>query len=174
MDGARGELFCQRKYRQKFWKVKLPSAHCSWLQPYIAADCNLILNNLKGSSDPSHFIFEIGRSRIRFFPTLISKIKWLRSELSLVQNFRQNSTQIGSKRPLVPKSPIFGPCYLVQIMVRTHIFLKTRPNGPSETLSSMQLQVMLLRLVVQAQLFFETWKLFCRSFFENIFEEFLK
>ena len=45
--------------------------------------------NFKGSSDPSHFIFEIkvGKSRIRhrtrFLPTLISNIKWLGPELPL-------------------------------------------------------------------------------------------
>jgi len=41
---------------------------------------------LKDSPDPSYFIFEInvGQTRIRPFPTLISKIKWLESELPLI------------------------------------------------------------------------------------------
>ena len=174
MDGARGELFCQRKYRQKFWKTKLPSAHCSWLQPYFAADCNLILNNFKGSSDPSHFIFEIniGRSRIvlcriRWFPTWTLKIKWLGSELFFKTEF------LPEKRP-----DSLGPNfwsnswsdYLVQMMIRTHIFRKTRPNGPSETLSSMQLQVMLFKLSYFSKLESSSVVVF----FENIFEEFLK
>ena len=58
---------------------------------------------IKGSSDPSHFIFEInvGKSRIRhtttlklnnecrirLVPTLISKIKWLVPELPLMCQF---------------------------------------------------------------------------------------
>ena len=45
-----------------------------------------LLCNIRGTSDPNHFIFEInvGKRRIRLFPTLISKIKWLESELSLI------------------------------------------------------------------------------------------
>ena len=172
MDGARGELFCQRKYRQKFWKTKLPSVHCSWLQPYFAADCNLILTNFKGSSDPSHFIFEIniGRSRIvlcriRWFPTWTLKIKWVGSELFFKTEF------LPEKRP-----DSLGPNfwsnswsdYLVQMMIRTHIFRKTRPNGPSETLSSMQLQVMLFKLSYFSKLESSSvevfWKYFWRIF----------
>ena len=71
-----------------------------WFQPFFG------LNWFKGGSDPSHFIFEnnVGKSRIlsrsrssafyfrvvvcrlRLYPTLISKIKWLRSGLPLKNN----------------------------------------------------------------------------------------
>ena len=177
LDGARGELFCQRKYRQKFWKTKLPSAHCSWLQPYFAADCNLILTNFKGSSDPSHFIFEIniGRSRIvlcriRWFPTWTLKIKWLGSELFFKTEF------LPEKRP-----DSLGPNfwsnswsdYLVQMMIRTHIFRKTRPNGPSETLSSMQLQVMLFKLSYFSKLESSSVVVFLKIFLKNFWNYFL-
>ena len=53
-------------------------------------------------------------------------------------------------------------------MVRTHIFRKTRPNGPSDTLSSMQLQVMLSKLSYFSKLESSSvvvfWKYFWRIF----------
>ena len=49
------------------------------------AQARIRYESFKGSSDPSHFIFEInvGKGRIRLFPILISKIYWLGFELPL-------------------------------------------------------------------------------------------
>ena len=50
--------------------------------PFIGIVC---LYRFKGSSDQTHFIFEInvGKSRIRHFQKLISKIQWVWPELLL-------------------------------------------------------------------------------------------
>jgi len=55
-------------------------------------------------------------------------------------------------------------------MVRTHIFRKTRPNGPSDTLSSMQLQVMLSKLSYFSKLESSSVVVFFWKYFWRIFE----
>ena len=59
----------------------------------------------KGSPDPSHVIFEInlGKRRIRLFPTLILNIKWLGSELSLTKFYICHGIDKAFKKNILSK-----------------------------------------------------------------------